>query len=205
MYNIKVCGMRDPNNISDLIEVSPHFIGFIFHEKSPRDINNTFLLDTPSNIKRVGVFVNETESFILDKIDQYSLEYVQLHGNETAHFCKKISALRRKVIKTFHIHKYFNFSIMDEYSPYCEYFLFDTFGKYAGGNGIIFNWQLLQQYKGNTPFLLSGGIKPNMVEEIKAFHHPQLIGVDINSGFEIEPGVKDIPKIKQFKNELQYK
>ncbi|PCI97202.1 MAG: N-(5'-phosphoribosyl)anthranilate isomerase [Flavobacteriales bacterium] len=202
MLLLKVCGMRDKNNISDLIKIQPDFIGLIFHEKSPRNVEIHTKTSIPSDIGTVGVFVNETEGFVLDKINEFDLKYIQLHGSESPHFCKNIKRLNRKVIKAFNIHPEFDFSELEEYTPYCDYFLFDAFGKNAGGNGITFDWNLLDNYKGDTPFFLSGGIDAEMAENLRTINHPMYKGVDVNSKFEIEPGLKNIEKIKLFKEKL---
>lgn len=199
---LKVCGMKDNDNINELIGVHPDYMGLIFHEKSPRNVEYDFSVQLPNGINKVGVFVNETEGFILDRIERFDIKYVQLHGVESPHFCKRVKKLNRKIIKAFNIHENFNFDMLEEYEPHCDYFLFDAYGKNAGGNGITFNWDLLQNYKGLTPFFLSGGIKLDIVDEVKNFSHPQFVGVDINSGFEIEPGLKNIELIKEFKDEL---
>ena len=202
MLLLKVCGMRDKNNISDLIEIQPDFIGLIFHEKSPRNVEIHTKTSIPSDIGTVGVFVNETEGFVLDKINEFDLKYIQLHGSESPHFCKNIKRLNRKVIKAFNIHPEFDFSELEEYEPYSDYFLFDAVGKNAGGNGITFDWNLLDNYKGDTPFFLSGGIDAEMAENLRTINHPMYKGVDVNSKFEIEPGLKNIEKIKLFKEKL---
>ncbi len=200
---LKVCGMRDSENITALSEVQPDFVGFIFHEKSSRNISDPILIDTPKNIERVGVFVNESVTFITDKIEQYNLDYAQLHGNESPEFCKEIKNLEVGVIKAFNISENFDFSILINYEQQCDYLLFDAFGKQAGGNGITFNWELLTKYKGKTPFLLSGGIDGTMTDEIKKITHPQFEGIDINSGFELEPALKNISKIKCFSESIR--
>jgi phosphoribosylanthranilate isomerase len=203
MLKLKVCGMRDEKNLSNLIELQPDFIGLIFHEKSPRNISKPILLDLPSNILFTGVFVNKSEDFITQKIAEYGLESIQLHGTESPDFCKKIKESNQKVIKAFNIHPEFDFSALDEYTPYCDYFLFDAFGKDAGGNGITFDWNILNNYKGKTPFLLSGGIDGNMTKNLKEINHPMFKGVDINSKFESAYAYKDIKKVKQFSDELR--
>jgi phosphoribosylanthranilate isomerase len=206
---VKVCGMRNLNNIAKLIQVQPNFIGFIFHEKSPRNVVEKSEIDLPNSIKKVGVFVDKEIAFIHVKIKDFKLDYVQLHGNETSYFCKKLKVyfkekeLKTKIIKAFNIRKEFNFSRLKEYESFCEFFLFDAFGKKAGGNGIIFNWELLQNYQGKIPFLLSGGIDETMTQKIKKIKHPKFMGVDINSGFEIEPALKDIKRIKLFSDEIR--
>jgi phosphoribosylanthranilate isomerase len=207
---IKVCGMRNTENIKELIKLQPDFIGFIFHENSSRNVTEKLSINISEKINKVGVFVDESEEFIQTKIQNYGLNSVQLHGSESSQFCEKIrnSPLGRglrgglKVIKAFNIHADFNFESLKEYEPYCDYFLFDAFGKKAGGNGVTFNWDLLSKYKGETPFLLSGGIDETMIEQIKNFKHPRFAGVDINSKFETADAYKNINKIKLFKDEL---
>lgn len=202
MMKFKVCGMKENQNIAELVHVQPDFIGLIFHEKSPRNIAYELPVSVPSEIQKVGVFVNETEGFILDRIERFNFKYVQLHGKESPDFCRRVKLLNRKIIKAFNVHDGFDFSVLREYEPYCEYFLFDAFGEKAGGNGITFNWSLLNNYNGTTPFFLSGGIKPSIINDIKKFAHPLLAGIDVNSGFEVAPGVKNIELIKEFKDEL---
>jgi len=203
MLKLKVCGMRDSENINALSEVQPDFIGFIFHEKSSRNISEAVLTNTPENIDRVGVFVNKSIAFIANKIEQYHLDYIQLHGNESPKFCNEIKNLEVGVIKAFNISENFDFSSLINYEQQCDYLLFDAFGKQAGGNGITFNWELLTKYKGKTPFLLSGGIDYTMADEIKKITHQQFKGIDINSGFELEPAFKNIEKIKCFSDSIK--
>jgi phosphoribosylanthranilate isomerase len=203
MLQLKVCGMRESNNIAELIQVQPNFIGFIFHEKSPRNIITIPQVEIPAAIKKVGVFVNEEAEFILEKANQFGLDFVQLHGKESSSFCEGIKSKNLKVIKAFNISKEFDFNQLVSYESSCDYFLFDAFGKNAGGNGITFDWELLSNYKGAVPFLLSGGINETMINNIKEIDHPQFVGLDINSGFEIRPALKNIEKIKLFKDELQ--
>lgn len=202
MLKLKVCGMRDNTNITALSEIKPDFIGFIFHKKSSRNVSEPIQTDSSKNCFRVGVFVNETQAFIFDKIKKYHLDYVQLHGAESPEFCNDIREQGIKIIKAFNISDDFNFSNITSYEPLCDYFLFDAFGKRAGGNGITFNWRLLNKYNGKTAFLLSGGIDATMANQIKELKHSKFAGIDINSGFEIEPAFKNIEKIKAFKNEL---
>lgn len=203
MLQLKVCGMKDANNITELIQVQPGFIGFIFHEDSPRNVTELPITKIPYHIKKVGVFVNKDIDFILEKGKEFDLDYIQLHGNESPEFCSEVKSNRLKIIKAFNISGDFNFDQLQAYEPFCDYFLFDAFGKKAGGNGITFNWELLQNYKGKTPFLLSGGIDETMVNEIKKINHPQFTGIDVNSGFELKPALKNIEKIKQFSNGLR--
>lgn len=195
---IKVCGMRDASNINELVSLEPDFIGFIFHEKSARNVFKIPNIIIPENINKVGVFVNKSKQFILSKITDFNLDFVQLHGNETSEFCKELKTDNIKIIKAFNIKDNFNFEQLSEYETSCDYYLFDAFGKNAGGNGITFNWNLLNKYKGEKYFLLSGGIDETMVETIKNIKHKKFFGIDVNSGFELEPALKDIDKLKTF-------
>lgn len=202
MLKLKVCGMRDEVNLNALIELKPDFIGFIFHEKSSRNVTDLIATTVPEYISKVGVFVNKPIEFIDGKITNYSLDYIQLHGIESPKFCSELKDKGVKIVKAFNVSDNFDFTTLRSYEPFCDYFLFDAFGKQAGGNGIVFNWDLLQNYNGNTPFLLSGGIDKTMAGTIKNFNHSKFIGIDINSGFETAPAMKNIKNIKAFKHEL---
>jgi phosphoribosylanthranilate isomerase len=199
---IKVCGMREIENISELMTLKPDYIGFIFYDKSKRFVTDFPQIEIPSSTKKVGVFVNETIEEIIEKANQHTLDIVQLHGNETVEFCEKLTAKNMKIIKAFSVDENFDFSATKLFEKCVSLFLFDTKGKNYGGTGIKFNWELLQNYTGKTPFLLSGGISINDSDEIKKFKHPAFLGIDINSGFELEPGLKNIKEIKEFKRLL---
>lgn len=217
---IKVCGMRNPENVSSLIALKPDFVGFIFYNKSKRFVKDFPQVEFPTEINKVGVFVNESEEKIIKKVNKHNLSFIQLHGNETVEYCKKLIKMDTersrsensiifaplnhplKIIKAFSVDELFNFDETKPYENYCSYFLFDTKGKNYGGNGVKFNWEILQKYKGKIPFLLSGGISENDVNEIKKINHSKFIGVDVNSGFEIEPALKNIEKLKEFKKNL---
>lgn len=203
MLLLKVCGMRNSTNIAELVKVQPDFIGFIFHESSPRNVRDIPNVEIPNDIKRVGVFVDKEIEFITEKTTDFDLDYIQLHGNESLKFCSEVKTNGLKIIKAFNVFEEFDFEKLKAYEPFCDYFLFDAFGKKAGGNGVTFNWELLQKYNGQTPFLLSGGIDETMVKEIKAINHSRFAGADINSRFEIEPALKNIEKVKQFSDELR--
>ena len=201
---IKVCGMKYPQNILEVEKLLPDFIGFIFYEKSKRLVDEeTFFVET-QNIKRIGVFVNETIEVILDKINQNQLDGVQLHGDELPQFCELIKP-KSLVIKAFQVDENFDFNQLEAYRKYVDYFLFDTKSsdENRGGTGKKFNWNVLENYKLSVPFFLSGGITNEDIEAIKNFYHPQLYGVDINSGFEESPAVKNIEKISTFIRDLR--
>lgn len=199
---LKVCGMCHVKNIALLVELKPDFIGFIFHESSPRFCSKAPDVKIPEKMIRVGVFVDKSIDYILQKKGEFGLNMAQLHGGESPEFCREIEQNGLPVIKAFNIKPGFDFESLSAYEAACTLFLFDAAGKKAGGNGIVFNWNLLRDYHGEKPFLLSGGISPELAGKIKNFSHPSLYGIDINSGFEIEPGIKNIEEIKVFKNEL---
>lgn len=203
--------MRNPKNIKDLLELPIDLLGLIFYEKSPRYVPDSaakeILQASNGTIKRVGVFVNEDIDIILQKVAKFKLSYVQLHGKESADYCYDLLAASAKtfgcddelqIIKAFSVDEQFDFSTTKDYHAYCKYFLFDTKGKNAGGNGVMFDWSLLQQYTGRTPFLLSGGIGVDAAAAIAELDLPKLIGVDLNSKFEKSPALKDVQQLKKF-------
>ncbi|SFS60045.1 phosphoribosylanthranilate isomerase [Lutibacter maritimus] len=210
---IKVCGMRESENLQSLIALEPDFIGFIFYDKSKRFVNDFPQVEIPLYIKKVGVFVNETTENILKTVSAYNLDYVQLHGDESPEFCLQLAksqqvnngfmeSFQLGVIKAFSVDESFDFSKTVQFEQSCDYFIFDTKGKDYGGNGVKFNWEILKNYNGKTPFLLSGGISKIDSAEIVKIKHKAFAGVDINSGFELEPGLKNIDDIKEFKQNL---
>lgn len=192
--------MKFPNNIQEIEDLKPNFIGFIFYEKSTRFVGQHLTEKTfhsiPSSIKKVGVFVNESIKNI-DEINKiFPFDYIQLHGNETLKFCKKLQIQGFKIIKAFAVNKDFDFSILIDFERYCEYFLFDTKGIFFGGNGKSFDWNLLQKYHLKTPFFLSGGIGLENIESAINCSHPMLFGLDLNSHLELKPALKSV-KITQ--------
>jgi phosphoribosylanthranilate isomerase len=202
---LKICGMRDANNIIDVASVKPDYLGFIFYSKSPRFVGDEFVLPTKLSpeILRVGVFVNETTSVILDKAKTYNMDYIQLHGNETPSQCEALGQLGVGIIKVFSVGDDFDFQVTKPYKNVVDYFLFDTKGKYHGGNASTFNWDLLKQYDQKIPFFLSGGLSPENIEEVRKLDSMNIHALDVNSGVEISPGVKDSLKVKQL-NEILY-
>lgn len=216
---IKVCGMRKAQNIEELIKLAPEYMGFIFYEKSKRHVSGFPKVNIPNSIKKVGVFVNESVENITEIINKNRLDVVQLHGDETPEFCielkrhSEISARSAggvseshrsiKIIKAFSVDEHFNFESTKSFESCCDVFIFDTKGKNYGGNGIKYDWNILKNYTGKTPFLLSGGIQSTDVDLIKEFNHESCIGLDLNSGFEDEPALKNIEKLKEFIEELK--
>jgi phosphoribosylanthranilate isomerase len=201
----KVCGLKNEENILQVLESKPDYIGFIFYEKSPRYVGNELTVEFAQSIttaKKVGVFVNESEVTILDIASRYGLDYVQLHGNETAVFCNEIQK-SIPVIKAFQVDDDFDFSILNEYKNGCTYFLFDSKSKHFGGSGETFNWKKLEQYKLKKPFFLSGGIDLENIDEVLKLKFSNLIAIDVNSCFETEAGIKDIEKVKTLSNKIK--
>lgn len=205
---LKVCGMRDKQNLTDLLEIGPDYIGFIFFEKSKRNVTDFPNVQVPSEIKKVGVFVNETHEMISEKVQEHNLKAVQLHGDETPEFCSELrKALPEiEIFKAFSVDESFDFDTTKPYEAVCDVFVFDTKGKERGGNGVKFDWELLSNYKGETPYLLSGGISLEDIDLLNEFAQSSIakncLGVDVNSGFESEPGLKKIEELKQFKEIL---
>ncbi len=200
---IKVCGMKDADNIKAVLRLGVDFVGFIFYKLSPRDAGIIPQGIDFGNTAKVGVFVDAAITEIREKIINFKLDFVQLHGDESAGYCEKLKATGANIIKAFSVDKEFDFAICEEYMDIVDYFLFDAKGKLKGGNGVSFDWGKMEEYTMHKPFLLSGGISSLHVESIRRFKHSQFAGIDINSGFELEPGLKDDKKIKTFLDEIR--
>jgi phosphoribosylanthranilate isomerase len=210
---IKVCGMRDANNIREIeqlgkeistlnSQISNLWLGFIFWPKSSRYVSKRpeYL---PTACKRVGVFVDEDIEQVKRIANEFKLDYIQLHGSESTDYCACLN--QYSIIKAFCIATPDDLMQTKSYEGHVDYFLFDTKGKYVGGNGQKFDWSVLNEYAGKTPFLLSGGIGPDDAERVSAFHHPRCVGIDLNSRFELAPGVKDAIALRQFITKLTHK
>jgi len=199
--------MRDPANIDELITMQPDYIGFIFYPPSKRYVRDIAVGEAlnfiPGNIKRTGVFVNASKEEIEKARDEYKLNALQLHGNETPDFCRDMQKTDLEIIKAFHVDEYFDFATLEPFLNCCDYFLFDTKTDGYGGSGKKFGWEVLEQNPFDKPFFLSGGIGPNDVNDIFKINHNSLYAVDINSKFETEPGMKDLKMLKRFINELR--
>ena len=201
---IKVCGMREAGNITALGSLHPDYMGLIFFEGSARyagQLPPEDLANLPGVTRRVGVFVNQPEDLIRDRIAAYRLDMIQLHGQETPEFCARFTDI--PVIKAFPVGESFDFSLLENYKPHCAYFLFDTQGKHHGGNGYTFNWQLLEQYDNEKPFFLSGGIDLQHLDALRDMMHLNIHAVDVNSRFETAPGCKDIARLEVFISRLR--
>lgn len=202
-FLVKVCGMRDAENIREVEALGIDLMGFIFWPKSSRYVSErpAYL---PTNCKRVGVFVDEDIETVKRIADDYALDHIQLHGHESPEYCAQLRGF--KLIKAFNIATTEDFKQTEPYTGIVDYFLFDTKGKSVGGNGEKFDWSVLSAYDDNTPFLLSGGIGPDDAEVLTSHSSPltskKCVGIDLNSRFEIAPGLKDINKLKDFLNAL---
>jgi phosphoribosylanthranilate isomerase len=193
---VKVCGLNHAKNCLAIDKLKPDLVGMIFYKKSPRYIGESILPKTKT--KKVGVFVNDTLGEILTAVEKHQLNYVQLHGNEPIVLAKALQENGIKIIKYFGIDNIIDNKKMAEWGPYSTYFVFDTKSKQFGGIGAKFNWDLLNDYILDTPFLLAGGITLEDVSIIKKINNPAFVGVDINSKFELEPGFKNIEQVKLF-------
>jgi phosphoribosylanthranilate isomerase len=198
---LKICGMKFPENILEVGALLPDFIGFIFWEKSSRYFDGEIPM-LPKSIKKVGVFVDESIEIIQSKIDKYNLDCVQLHGNESVKFCQKLKVLSIEIIKVFSIKDNFDFEILKEFESVCDYFLFDTKGELPGGNGTTFDWNVLKKYPSSKPFFLSGGIGIEEIKVLKEYKLP-IYGIDVNSKFETEPGLKNTELLKLFQSQIE--
>ena len=199
--------MKYLDNILEVGALLPDYMGFIFWEKSARYFDGV-IPDLPKSIKKVGVFVNETGEIILAKAKKYDLQAIQLHGHESVEFCLNLKNeldSKIEIIKVFSVDDSFNFEVLKPFESVCDYFLFDTKGKLPGGNGTTFDWKVLEKYPSSKPFFLSGGIGIKEMDAVKeiAKNNLPLYAIDVNSKFEIEPGLKNIEKLDSFKNNLK--
>ena len=206
--------MRDADNIRDISALGVDMIGLIFYPPSPRYVQQfssgagiipDYAPDMGKTPLRVGVFVDDMPQNIVTRVYNYKLDYIQLHGNEPRETLENLRATidpdikpKIKIIKAISVSSAEDIKKYKEYVGAADLFLFDTKCKTVGGSGELFDWQVLQAYDGDVPFLLSGGIGPDDAERIQNFHHPKCIGIDLNSKFEIEPALKDVEKLKQF-------
>ncbi|NIJ44208.1 phosphoribosylanthranilate isomerase [Wenyingzhuangia heitensis] len=197
--------MKIEENIKAVAGLQPDYMGFIFYPKSPRNFKGE-IPEIDENIKKTGVFVNASIDFILEKVKEHSFKAVQLHGSESVAYCQELIShdLDIELFKVFSIKDEFDFSVLKNYEPFVNYFLFDTKGKDKGGNGYTFDWSVLKQYPSTKPFILSGGIGVDEIEKVKEILKTDLpiYALDINSKFEIEPGLKDVELLQQFFKEI---
>lgn len=196
--------MKDSANIVEVARLSPDWMGFIFYEKSPRFVGTDFVMPAISHaIGKVGVFVNEFTTEILELVKKHDLDFVQLHGDESVDQLIELRKHNLRIIKAFRIDAGFDFHSTIAYQPYSDYFLFDTKGKNYGGNNISFDWNLLKKYNQQIPFLLSGGLNAQNVARLSPLESTNCIGYDFNSGVEDAPGIKNIESIKHVIGQLE--
>lgn len=205
MINIKVCGITQFKQLQQLEALNVDYAGLIFYKDSPRYMGDKLsgkeIKNADFDLKKVGVFVNPSYSDLLDAIEDYGLDIVQLHGNETPEMCQDLSE-DVEVIKAFRIEDSTTNidKLVEPYDAVCDYYLFDTAGlkESFGGTGKQFDWSILNKAKIEKPFFLSGGIGPDDAAKVKAFRHPDFFAIDVNSKFETEPGVKDMAALLKF-------
>lgn len=205
---IKVCGMRDTDNIRQVEALTPDMMGFICWEGSRRHVSR--LPDyLPETCRRVGVFVNPEIGYVQERLKTFHLDLVQLHGHETPEFCRSVkeeglkSGHALQIIKAFGVAPDEPFPHTEDYEADCDFFLFDTRCPTAGGSGRTFDWDVLQNYHGHTPFFLSGGIGTDSTDRLRSFSHPAWAGVDLNSRFETTPALKDVGLLADFIKDLR--
>ena len=201
---IKVCGMRHPENLEQLCALAPEFVGFIFYPRSKRFVGSTpdpALFQIPGlETKKVGVFVNEEISRVSSAIKNYKLDVVQLHGGESVEYCQNLAG-EAQVLKVLDPYE-LRFGL-ENFATAADYFLVDTPGEGYGGTGRKFDWNLLKEISSSVPFMLSGGIAPGDAAAIRSIDHKGLMGIDLNSGFELAPGRKDMQELKKFFLEIR--
>ena len=193
--------MRQASNIAAIAELQPDYMGFIFYQKSPRfisEVSSELIKYVPASIKTTGVFVDEELEVVKFYLIKYNLKAIQLHGKESVAYCEALKSTGIEVIKAFGVNEDFEFDQLKAYDHAVDYFLFDTQSPVHGGSGKVFDWSLLANYHLEKPYFLSGGIGPEQVTMIKEINDPRLYAIDVNSKFEIEPGLKDPIKLAEF-------
>lgn len=207
MLKVKICGMRESANVEAVAKLKPDLMGFIFYPKSKRyvgdNFNPAFMQKLMPEIETVAVFVNESFGKVVEINHKCHFSYVQLHGNESPKYCGDLKNQNIKILKAFGIHSGFDWNSLLPYQDVCDYFLFDTSTKDHGGSGKKFEWDILDQYNGSKTFFLSGGIGPEDSGNILNMKYPNLAGIDINSRFEIEPGLKDLNLLEDFLKKIK--
>lgn len=190
--------MRDEENIRQLADLSPDYMGFIFYSKSSRYVGeiDKSIVSLPSSIKNTAVFVNEDLQVVKEKLIHYEFDAVQLHGDESVEYCNQLRELEIEVIKAFGIHNQFEWEKLASFNQAVDYFLFDTLTSSYGGSGKVFNWEGLENYTEQIPYFLSGGISVENFEQAVSLKDDRLYCLDLNSKFEVSPALKDIELLK---------
>ena len=198
---VKVCGMNFPDNVAAVDALGVDLLGFVFYPNSPRCVTTPPEKLPPTRAKRVGVFVDQDEDEILSAVGRYGLDGVQLHGAESPDFCRRLRGSLPPgtlLVKAVGVASSEDLTTALAYEEVADGLLFDTRCATHGGSGRRFDWSLLSRYRGNLPFLLSGGLGPGDEERVRSFRHPRCLGVDLNSRFELSPGVKDVAALARF-------
>ena len=202
---LKICGMKYEDNIEKVAALQPDFLGFIFYKPSPRNMTID-VPNIPSNIKRVGVFVDADIEMVKTKIRSHQLDLVQLHGSESPDYCLELKSEGVKIMKVFSVDGQFDFKEIEPFEDVTDFYLFDTKGPLPGGNGYAFDWRHLENYPSQKSYFLSGGIGLEDIEKINAFKSTKAskycYAIDVNSKFELEPGQKKIEELITFKSQL---
>jgi phosphoribosylanthranilate isomerase len=204
---LKVCGLKNPENYRKVMQLEPDLVGLIFYPPSPRYVESegsqSALQEKPhGKTQKTGVFVNAEPDLVIWKAKEYHLEWVQLHGHESPDQLEILQKEGLKVIKAFPVDKDFNFRSVKDYLKVSDLFLFDTKTEAYGGSGQRFPWEILENYDEEVPFLLSGGLNHQEFQQFPPIQHPLLYGLDVNSKYEIKPGLKDLEKLKALKSEM---
>ncbi len=198
---LKVCGLRD--NVEEVASLRPDYVGFIFYPKSPRYVGEDFVMpEIDALIDKVGVFVNEPVDRVIELVKRYKLDFVQLHGNESVDMCKELKEDGLGVIKAFAMDDDFNFAQLEQYDSSTDYFLFDTKTRSYGGSGEVFNWEILKKYQLDKAYFLSGGISLDNLEGLESIDLSKVHALDVNSRFEVRPGLKDVDLLKKLKENI---
>ena len=202
---IKICGMKNPDNIQAVADLYPDYLGFIFYEKSKRYVLDTnrkdfadFMLSATVPTQKVAVFVNEDIKSLIRTASEFDITTIQLHGEESPEYCEHLRLLGFTIIKAFGIHASFDFSILNEYADVCDYYLFDTASKEYGGTGLHFDWNLLKQYDNSKPVFISGGLDVDDIATVyDLLKDIRIQALDFNSKLEVQPGLKALDKCKK--------
>lgn len=205
LMEVKVCGLNNKQNITEVVAAGVDMIGLIFYDKSPRSIDKgnvdpAFIKGL--DVKKVGVFVNENAEAVENLRQEYNLDYLQLHGHESPEYCAQMKKQGGKIIKAFSVSDKLDLDLLQQYHAVVDYFLFDTKGKDRGGNGVKFDWEALAGYNMDTPFMLSGGIRLEDADAVNQLSADKLWAADLNSGFETSPGLKKANEVREFINTL---
>jgi phosphoribosylanthranilate isomerase len=199
---LKVCGLKYSDNIKQIAELNPDYMGFIFFEGSKRFVGHDFVMpEIQQGVKKSGVFVNAPQAFILENVKKHKLDIIQLHGDESPEYCEQLSK-SVSVIKAFGVDENFDLKVLNSYKPFCKFFLFDSKTESFGGSGKPFNWEVLKNYDNAVPYFIAGGMDLEEFRKVEALNL-KVYGIDVNSKFEIKPGYKDIIKIIQIKNNIR--